>query len=233
MEGAGNTLVKNGAATLTVAGTNFMPAVQINAGEYLVSGTSSLFFSDVTLADAAGVVLTLGQNSTSASIGSLSGGGTTGGILQPNNQARTVTATLFGAGTFGGVAQDNGSGKLALTINATTTLTGTNTYSGATSISGTLALSGNGSALNSAVTVNNGGTLRLDNSTAVLANRVSDAADVTVEQDRRLHRQCFHGHRGAIGCAEIFRSRDGQRHPTRQRRVAHLRRRDSAESSHH
>ena len=177
------TLVKNGAATLTVSGTNFMPKVQVNAGEFLVSGSSSLFFSNVTLADAPGVIVTLGQTSTSANIGSLSGGGVSGGILQPNNQARTVTASVQGTGNFAGVAQDNGAGQLALSFfSATQTMAGANTYSGATTLTfSTLILSGNGSALNSALTVSTGSTLQLDNSATALANRVSDTADLIVQ----------------------------------------------------
>jgi len=176
-------LVKNGAATLTISGVNFMPKLQVNAGEFLVSGTSTLFFSDVTLADAPGVVVTLGQNSNFGNIKSLSGGGATGGVLQPNNQARTVTTTVEGIGNFAGVAQDNGAGKLALSFfSGSQTMTGTNTYSGATKLTfETFVLSGNGSVLNSAITVSTGSALRLDNSATALANRVSDTADLTVQ----------------------------------------------------
>ena len=181
-------LVKNGAATLAVSGTNFIDTLQVNAGEYLVGGTSSLFFSNVNLANAAGAVVTLGQTSPNTNMKSLSGGGVAGGILQPNNQARTVKVTLFASGTFRGVVQDNGSGKLALDIFGsanTTTLTGANTHSGATSLTfGTLVLAGNGSALNSPVSVLTGSTLRLDNSTTALANRLSDSAEVTMQNGR-------------------------------------------------
>lgn len=179
------TLVKSGAATLTVAGTNFFSNVQVNQGEYLVSGSSSLFFSNVTLANSPGVVVTLGQTSNFTDINSLSGGGSLGGVLQPNATARTVTATLWDNGTFNGVAQDNGSGKLALTLFArsrTATFTGTNTYSGATLIEdGTFALSQNGSIPNSAVTTRVDGTLQLDNSGGVLADRISDTLDLTMK----------------------------------------------------
>ena len=91
----GATLVKSGAATLTVAGTNFFDNVQINQGEYLVSGSSSLFFSNVTLANSPDAIVTLGQTSTFADIHSLSGGGSSGGVVQPNATARTVTLTLW------------------------------------------------------------------------------------------------------------------------------------------
>ncbi len=92
--GINATLVKNGAAALTISGTNFMDNAQVNAGEFVAGGSSTLFFSKVTLADAPGVVLTMAPTSTNADIQSLSGGG----ILQPDNQARIVTTTLWQPG---------------------------------------------------------------------------------------------------------------------------------------
>ena len=177
--------MKNGSGTLTVSGSNFLNSLQVNAGQYLVSGSSTLFFSDVTLANAAGVTVTLGQSANSVDMSSLSGGGTTGGIVQPDSTARTVQLTLDGSGNFGGILQDNGSGKLALNLsagtNGTQVLTNANTYSGATTvIFGTLSLSGSGSILNSPVTVNIGGTFVMDNGTVANANRVSSSAVFTL-----------------------------------------------------
>ena len=177
-------LVKTGAGKLTVTGTNQFDLTRIEAGEYRVGGNSSLFFSDVVLADSAGVTVTLGNTFGSVSFRSLSGGGATGGIVQPDNQARTVTATVFNSGTFQGRLQDNGSGKLAFDAfgSAIQTLTGTNTHSGeTTAIFGTIVLSGNGSVLNSPVSPSTAGTVRLDNSATVLANRLSDSLDLTLE----------------------------------------------------
>ena len=176
------TLTKNGAGMLTVTGTNFFQNVRVDAGEYRVGGSSSLFFSDVTLADAPGVMLTLARTFNFADVGSLSGGG----IVQPDTQNRTVTMTLWDGGSFGGTLRDNGSGKLALTLFAPSSvaeLTGTNTYTGATTlIAGTLSLAGNGSALNTAsVCVGASGVLRLDNSTAAVANRLADAVGISVD----------------------------------------------------
>lgn len=188
-QNTGVTLVKGGSATLTIAGTMFIPNIQVNAGEYLVGGSSSLFFSNVTLANSPGVTVTLGQTSSNASINSLSGGGASGGILQPDAQARTVTATLWATGIFSGVAQDNGSGKLAISVfagsNSTVTFAGANTYSGATTIQlGTLALSQSGSVLNSAVTVQSSGVLQLDNSAVAMANRLSDTIALVMQSGR-------------------------------------------------
>lgn len=183
--GVNGTLVKNGAATLTVSRSMVIDQLQVNSGEYRLSGSSDLFSSSVTLADAAGVTVTLGQSIDSAFIKSLSGGGPSGGIVQPNDLPRTVTAKIFDSGTFRGILQDNGSGKLGLEISAsadTVTLAGPNTYSGPTLIRfGTLAFSENGTASNSEITIHPGGTLRLDNSATALADRLSDASGLTVQ----------------------------------------------------
>jgi len=205
---AGNFLVKNGAGTLTASGTDFLGAILVNQGEYRVSGSEDLFSSSVTLADSPGVALTLGQNSASQGLKSLSGGGTQGGLVQPDAQARTVSLTLSGGGSFGGTFQDNGSGVLALSLAAgsnyivsgtgsnqtilgnptnldTQFLTNANTYSGATSINvGILSLAGNGSILNSTVTVSSFGTLVLDNSTVANPARISSSTVFTLANSR-------------------------------------------------
>jgi fibronectin-binding autotransporter adhesin len=179
----GNSLVKNGSAALVLGGTNFLSAVQVNQGEVRVTGSGDLFFSNVTLANQPGVAVTLGQSSSSVSMGGLAGGGTSGGIVRPDSQARTVTLDIFGGSTFAGKLQDNGSGTLAVDMFAgsgTQTLTNANTYSGLTSIfSGTLAFAGNGSAVNSQVWIF-GGTLLLDNSDTVVANRISNSVSLAL-----------------------------------------------------
>jgi fibronectin-binding autotransporter adhesin len=180
---AGNFLIKNGPAALTVNGTNFFGSVQVNQGEFRIGGSSTLFYSDVVLGNTAGATVTLGQNSSSTEVKSLSGGGALGGIVQPDNQARTVTLYIGGSGVFGGKLQDNG-GQLALsfiTPGATETLTNANNYSGPTTIfAGTVALTGNGTAPNSAFTINGGSTLVLDNSSAVAANRISNSIAIAL-----------------------------------------------------
>jgi autotransporter-associated beta strand protein len=61
------------------------------------------------------------------------------------------------------------------------TFTGGNTYSGATDIlAGTLVFSESGSAVNSAVSISSRTVLRLDNTATVLANRISDTAELTM-----------------------------------------------------
>ena len=174
---SGGTLIKNGSASLTVSGSNSVANVQINAGEYISIGSSSLSSSAVVLADSPGVILTLSTGS-SYFIGGLSGGGVSGGVVRPDSSNHTVTLRP-NAGSFAGGLVDNAPGKLALSVDlsSTFTLTGTNTFSGSTNIyRGTLVLSGNGSMLNSAVTiVNSGCMLRIDNSGITNANRLSDS----------------------------------------------------------
>ena len=88
-------------------------------------------------------------------------------------QANTVT-------TFNGVI---GSGNLAyLGGSSTLTLAGTSTYTGSTIVSaGNLVLAGNSALTGTTnVTLNQGGTLTLDNTGTNLADRINDSATVTL-----------------------------------------------------
>ncbi len=186
-----NQLVKAGAGTLTITGTNFLSSVMVNAGEYKVAGSSTLFFSSVTLADVAGTKVTLAQSASGTDIAGLSGGGLNGGLVQPSSDARTVTLTIWpsysSTTTYSGVLADNGPGILALKTfggNASLgqTLAGLNTYSGSTEVSASrLIFAGNGSALNTAsVMVDGGGVLSLDDSAALVGDRLPNSAGVSI-----------------------------------------------------
>lgn len=178
----GATFIKNGPATLTYASTNFFGKVRIDSGEYVATTSSAAFFSTFTLADAAGVTLTLGGAS---SLNGLNGGGAAGGVVRPaGTQTGVVNVTNFGNGSFGGVLQDNGSARLGFQqfSGGTQTLTGVNTYTGPTSVTfGTMTLAGGGSTLKtSAMTVASGSSLVLDNAAAPLGDRVADALAISV-----------------------------------------------------
>lgn len=180
-----NTLVKKGAASLAISGTNFISKVRVEEGEYLVSGRSTLFFSDVTLKDAAEVFVTLGGDSPFMEMRSLNGGGTAGGIVRPDSRAREVKLTLHTGGHFSGALQDNGAGVLALRVFSNreiVELSGTNSYTGPTHVdAGTLTVSGEGSArLSAEISAQGGGTLHLDNSVKALSDRLSDTAAITL-----------------------------------------------------
>lgn len=180
---SGATFIKNGSATLIYAGVNFFGKVWIDSGEYVATTSSAAFFSTFTLADAAGVTLTLGG--ASSSLNGLNGGGAAGGVVRPaGTQTGVVNVTNFGSGSFGGVLQDNGSARLGFQqfSGSTQTLTGVNTYTGPTSVTfGTMTLAGGGSTLKtSAMTVASGSSLVLDNAAAPLGDRVADALAISV-----------------------------------------------------
>ncbi len=189
---AGNSLTKNGPAALIQNGTNFLGTVQVNQGELRIIGSSNLGFSTVVLADAPGVVITFAPTGSLTFAGLLSGGGTMGGVIRPDDQPRTVTleststTTSTSGVVFGGVLEDNGSGVLAMAFNsglATQALTNVNTYSGPTTVGGgTLIFSGNGTALNSSsFSISRSATLSLDDSSTVVADRLSDTSPISVE----------------------------------------------------
>jgi fibronectin-binding autotransporter adhesin len=148
--GAGG-LTKVGTGTLTLSGANgFSGPVTINAGGVTVSGGSAIANGTaVVLANVSGAVLTL---STSEQIGSLAGGGTTGGNVVLGSNLLTVgdgTSTVYGGviGGSGGQLTKVGAGELQLT--------GANTFTGATTISA------------GSLTLNNVGGAALSDSTAV------------------------------------------------------------------
>ncbi len=132
-------LTKTGAGKLTITGTNtYTGNTRISGGILAVQGGSALLDSNaVVLDDTAGAALQLNTNET---IGSLTGGGTTGGNV--NLQSFTLTTGGDNSSTnFGGAI--SGTGALTKAGTGTMTLSGTNTYSGTTTVNaGTLALSG-------------------------------------------------------------------------------------------
>jgi autotransporter-associated beta strand protein len=146
--GSGGTvaITKSGIGIETLSGTNtYSGTTTINAGTLTASGGSAIGDSSaVVLANTAGVTFNITSNET---IGSLAGGGTTGGNVTLN----TNTLTVGGDGTstsFGGVISSTSTtGGLTKTLGGTLTLTGTNTYTGVTTINGgviSVATIGNG-----------------------------------------------------------------------------------------
>ena len=172
---AGGSLLKDGAGTLLLLGTNTYSGPTTVSGGVLQAGATGGLSSNsaITLANVAGV--TLNVNTFTATIGSLAGGGTTGGILT------LVTGGLVTGGnnsstTFAGIISGT-TGKLTKAGSGTMTLTGVNTYTGVTTINaGTLSVAtigaggvaGNlGQATNaSANIVLNGGALQYTGVTA-------------------------------------------------------------------
>ncbi len=157
MSGAGS-LTKIGAGSLTLSAANtYTGGTNVNvgtlkAGVASVANTSGAFGknSAVTLADAAGAILDITGFNTQ--IGSLAGGGASGGNVTLGGATLTTGANNSST-SYAGII--SGSGALTKTGTGTQTLTGLNSYTGLTTVSdGTLA-AGVANALNTgAVTVN-------------------------------------------------------------------------------
>ena len=165
-------LVKDGASTQILSGTNtYTGGTTISAGNLTISGGSALADNGlVTLSNTSGAVLSV---STSETIGSLSGGGASGGnVAIASAQTLTVnqtTNTTFSGAISGANLVKNGSGTL--------TMNGSNTYTGTTTVnSGTLtAASSNALGGTSQIIVNNGGSFLVTADDAV-----NDNANVTL-----------------------------------------------------
>ena len=143
----------NGTSQVTWGGTSF-----VGTSNALVFGSTSAD-NTVTLGNA----LALGSSGT--------------------RTIRTVqgTSTTVASGALSGVV--SGSAGLAVTGNGRLDLTANNTYTGATTVSGgELRVSGsNGDiAQSSALTVGEGGTLVLDNTSAANTDRIGDSASIAL-----------------------------------------------------
>jgi autotransporter-associated beta strand protein len=147
-------LTKNGSGTLTINRTNtYTGTTTINAGNLTISGGSAIVNNGtISLADTAGAILHVAASET---IGSLQGGGATGGNVSIA-ASQTLTVDETGTNTFGGVIL--GSGGLTKNGTGTLTLNATNTYTGSTTLNaGTLAVSGN--IASSGLVINSGGII--------------------------------------------------------------------------
>ncbi|MCX5678636.1 MAG: autotransporter-associated beta strand repeat-containing protein [Candidatus Omnitrophica bacterium] len=155
--GAGTTVTKDGAGTLTYSAANtYTGLTTINAGTLAYGAGVDAIVGDVTVS---GGTLDIAGRSDTVGAVTLTSGTITGttGVLTGTSytlESGTVNAILGGAG-------------VALTKNTagTVILTKTNTYTGATTISaGTLQYGANNVLSNStAVTINGGATLDLNN----------------------------------------------------------------------
>lgn len=152
ISGAGG-LTKGGAGKATIGnsygatGANtFSGTTTINEGILIVQGSNAITDSGaVSLANTSGASLQLNASET---IGSLAGGGTTGGNV--NLQANTLTVGDANSTSYGGVISGS-NGNLIKTGAGTITLSGASTYSGETTIkSGTINLTSTGTIFNSA-----------------------------------------------------------------------------------
>ena len=137
-------LTKTDVGTTTLSGVNtYTGNTTISAGTLELSGGSAIADAGhVQIADVAGATLHLNADET---IGSLAGGGTTGG----NVDLDTFTLTTGDAGNDTYSGSISGSGAFTKDGAGTQTLSGANTYTGVTTVSvGTLLINGDNSLAN-------------------------------------------------------------------------------------
>jgi autotransporter-associated beta strand protein len=155
---AGFTLTKAGSNTFTVCNTTFTPGtIRIAGGTFTQhNGAHDASMVAFTLDDTANAKLAL--SGFDLKVGSLAGGGTTGGGVDLG--AKMLTVGGLGTSTaYAGVI--SGTGSLTKTGSGTLTLAGTSTYSGGTTVNaGTLLVNNTtGSGTGSGMVTVNGGTL--------------------------------------------------------------------------
>ena len=193
--GTGGTLRKTGDGTVILSGANTYQGATLISQGTLRAGSATAFGSNsaVTLANVAGATMDL--NGFNISIGSLAGGGTTGGNVTMgagnltaggNNTSTTYAGVISGTGTV----TKTGTGTLALS--------GANTYSGLTTVSaGTLQLGTGGStgsissaqatvAAGAALAVNHSNAFTLDqavNGDGTLTQRGTGATTMATDSD--------------------------------------------------
>ena len=159
--GGSGALTKTGAGVLVLTGSNnFTGATTVSTGILRLAGGAAVGDSSaVTLANASGTILDL--NGSSETIGSLAGGGASGGNVTLGGG--TLTAGYNNSSTtYAGII--SGSGGLTKAGTGTCTLTGSNSFSGAmviengTLITASLANSGASSPLGSGSQITMGAT---------------------------------------------------------------------------
>jgi len=185
LSGAGG-LIKSGAGNLILSGAEtYAGATTINGGTLRISGSANRLPAGtaVTLANSAGATLDL--NSLNQTIGSLAGGGATGGNVTLGTAALTISGSTNTV--YAGVISGSGTG-VGLTRSGTgeTELAGTNTFTGKTSITGgklIISTDSNlgatpGSTVADQLTINNA-TLRVKDNATLATNRGITLAGTT------------------------------------------------------
>ena len=137
----GGGLTKLGANNLTLSGANTYTGATTVTGGSLIAGVASVANvsgafgnnSAVSLANTAGVSLDITGFNTQ--IGSLSGGGATGGNVTLGAATLTIAGNNASPVTYAGVISSSGAGGLTKIGTGTQILSGDNTYTGATTVS--------------------------------------------------------------------------------------------------
>ncbi len=156
-------LTKQNAGTWTLSGNNtYSGSTNVNAGT-LKAGSATAFGSNSAVTLAVVISTMLDLNGNDISIGSLAGGGNTGGTVVLGNKTLTTGGNNVDTNFAGAIS---GTGGLSKTGTGTLTLSGLNTYTGTTTVSaGTLAITHNnalgGTGAGGGTTVNSNTTLDL------------------------------------------------------------------------
>lgn len=162
---AGLSLVKQGAGTLTLTGTNTHTGeTRVDAGTLAYAATTTLAVTNLLMKGG-----TFNSSANADTIGTVT---LVGGTIT-NSAALTGTAYTLESGTISGILA--GAVTVTKNTNNSVNLTGVNTISSTITINaGTLTLSGSGTATSvTGVTVNLGGILALDNSTTSSTDRLN------------------------------------------------------------
>ncbi len=189
-------LTKAGAGTLILAGNNtYTGSTTVSAGTLELQGGSAIANTgEVTMANVAGATLVVTNSET---IGSLNGGGATGGNVSIA-AGQTLTTGDAGNDIYAGVIS-GATGALTKAGAGTFTLTGANTYGGVTTISGgTLALGASDRlADGTAVIVAGGATFNLAGFSDTVAS-INNAGAVTMGAGATLTTTGSQSHTGTV-----------------------------------
>ena len=166
-----SSLTNNGAGELVLSGNNtYTGATNIVSGVVVANGGAAIpNTSAVSITDTTGVLFKLNASET---IGTLNGGGASGGNV--DLQANALSISGAGASTYSGIISGTG-GSLGKSGGGTLTLNGINTFTGGLSISGGIAVAANASSFGSGDIVLNTGATRF-----VVTDGVTFANNITI-----------------------------------------------------
>ncbi len=189
LDGVDTGLIKTGTGTLTLSGTNTytgtttVSAGTLKAGVASVANTSGAFGNNsaVTMANAANTGLDITGFNTQ--IGSIAGGGVTGGVVTLGNATLTTGGDNTNPLAYAGAIIGTGGGVTKIGT-GTQIFSGTNTYTGATTITGGILQIGNGGttgALGGGLVTDNGNlTINRNNAFTIgSANAISGTGSFT------------------------------------------------------
>ncbi len=177
----GVSLNANSGITLTFGGTNTYSGTTSITNGTLSANANNVFSANSAVNILNRATASLNLNNTNQSIGTLSGGGASGGNISLGSGTLTINQTV--ANTYAGVISGtNGSLVLSMNSNSTLTLSGTNTYSGSTSINGgALSISSVSNIGGTAVPIDFGGGTLITTANMAASNTLNFNANATLQ----------------------------------------------------